>query len=119
MRLTVQIRGGEGDSAEAEALRAHIERRIGFALARFSDGLGSVLVRLDDLNGPRGGIDKRCRVLLRGPAFGERLVEEVDCAWVPVIDRTLSLAGRAVARALERGRVERAGEGPRSWQEGA
>ncbi len=119
MRLTIQFRGGESDSAEAEALRAHVERRIGFALARFSDELGSVLVRLDDLNGPRGGIDKRCRVLMRGPSFGERVVEEVDSAWAPVIDRALSLAGRAVARALERGRVERAGDGVRRWQEGA
>jgi putative sigma-54 modulation protein len=119
MRLTIQFRGGEGDDAEAVAVRAHVERRIGFALARFSDQLGSVLVRLDDVNGPRGGVDKRCRVLLRGPTLGERVVEEVDSAWATVIDRALSVAGRNVARALERGRDERAGDGLGRWQEGA
>ena len=102
--MTIQTRA---DHAEAEQLEDHIKRRIGFALARLSDELTSVLIRLDDLNGPRGGIDKRCRVLLRGPKIGERVVEETDTEWGPAIDRALSLAGRSVVRALDRVRRER------------
>ncbi len=105
MRLKVQRRGE--DDAEFEELKQYIERRAGFALSRFADELSSVLVTLEDLNGPRGGIDKRCRVLLRGPKLGELVVEETDSDWGPVIDRSLALAGRSIVRALERVRTER------------
>lgn len=107
MRLKIQSRGE--DLAKTDQLREHIERRAGFALSRFADELHTVLVRLDDLNGPRGGIDKRCRVHLRGPKLGEVVVEETDAAWGPVIDRSLALAQRSVVRALERVRGERGG----------
>lgn len=105
MRLTIMKRGEE--AGEADALRQRIERRIGFALSRFSDELSAVLVRLDDLNGPKGGVDKRCRVQLRGASIGEVVVEETDVEWGPAIDRALSLAGRSVARALDRARPDR------------
>jgi hypothetical protein len=105
MKLTIIKRGDE--TGVTDALRRQIERRAGFALSRFSDELGSVLVRLDDLNGPRGGIDKRCRVQLRGPDIGELVVEETDAEWTPAIDRTFSLAARSVARALDKARPER------------
>lgn len=105
MRLTIMRRDEE--AGDLDSLREQIERRVGFALSRFSDELSSVLVRLDDLNGPKGGVDKRCRVHLRGPTIGELVVEETDVEWTPAIDRTLSLAGRSVARALDRARPER------------
>jgi len=104
VRVTIRIRA---DEAETEQLESHIKRRLGFALARISDELTSVLIRLDDLNGPRGGIDKRCHVLLRGPKIGEVVVEETDVSLGPAIDRALSLAGRSVVRALDRARRDR------------
>ena len=42
----------------------HIERRLRFALDRFGDRIARVFVFLHDRNGPRGGIDKICRVLV-------------------------------------------------------
>jgi len=104
VRVTFQNRAS---GSEVEPLESHIKRRLGFALARVSEEMSSVFIRLDDLNGPRGGIDKRCRVLLRGPKIGELVVEEIDVAWGPAIDRALSLAGRSVVRALERVRGDR------------
>lgn len=43
-------------------LEAHVVRKLDFALRRFSDRIERVLVRLVDINGPRGGSDKRCRI---------------------------------------------------------
>lgn len=43
-------------------LEAHVVRKLDFALRRFSDRIERVLVRLVDINGPRGGRDKRCRI---------------------------------------------------------
>ena len=46
----------------APSLAEFIERRLQFALGRFSSRVNEVMVRLDDLNGPRGGVDQQCRI---------------------------------------------------------
>ena len=46
----------------SDALRSHVERRFHFALARILRRVGLIVVRFADLNGPRGGRDKRCDV---------------------------------------------------------
>ena len=48
-----------------------ISGRITRALARFSDRISSVNVAIVDENGPRGGIDKLCRVSVVMPRFGQ------------------------------------------------
>ena len=45
--------------------------RMTKALARFSDRISSVNVALVDENGPRGGIDKLCRVSVVMPRLGQ------------------------------------------------
>lgn len=39
-----------------------IERRLRFALGRFASRIQDVIVRIQDLNGPRGGIDQHCQI---------------------------------------------------------
>ena len=46
----------------SEAVRAHIASRVEFALGRLAARITRVRILLADLNGPRGGIDKRGRV---------------------------------------------------------
>jgi len=103
MRLTIR---GPKTLRDAVELRAHVERRSSFALGRFADELIDVAVVLEDLNGPRDGGDKRCLVQLHGPVVRDVVAEGTDVAWGPAIDRALSLAGRSVARALDRARRE-------------
>lgn len=43
-------------------LEAHVVRKLDFAVRRFAHRVERVLVRLVDVNGPRGGADKRCRM---------------------------------------------------------
>lgn len=84
------------------ALLQHTERRLAFALARFTPLIRAVTVRLEDLNGPKGGLDKRCRVAatldgqaaLRAEATGADLYAAIDAA----ADRL----GRMVVRAKNR-----------------
>lgn len=40
---------------------AELQDHVSLALTRFAPFIDRVLVRLDDVNGPRGGIDKVCR----------------------------------------------------------
>jgi ribosomal subunit interface protein len=48
----------------SDALDAHIERKLERALRRHRQRVGRVIVRIGDLNGPRGGVDKRCTIVL-------------------------------------------------------
>ncbi len=47
---------------------AELQDHVSLALVRFAPAIERVVVRIDDVNGPRGGIDKVCRttVILRG-----------------------------------------------------
>src|SRR5690348_11454278 len=47
-----------------DALKDHVERRLRFALGRLAARIGRMTVLLSDVNGPRGGIDKRCRIVV-------------------------------------------------------
>lgn len=48
-----------------------VTNRVMKTLVRFSDRIARVNVILTDENGPRGGIDKRCRVCVVMPGVGE------------------------------------------------
>jgi ribosomal subunit interface protein len=98
--MNLEIRGI--DLEPTDAIRNHIERRLSFALSRFSDHLKGVEVRLRDENGPKGGIDKVCRVkaTLRGrPTL---VVEAVGTDLYAAIDTAADRAGRALGRTLRR-----------------
>ena len=58
MQIDVQALGFE----LTPALRSHAVRRLHFALGRSEAQVSRLSVRLSDLNGPRGGEDKRCQV---------------------------------------------------------
>lgn len=44
------------------AMRDQIERRLGFALSAHDDYILRIIVRLSDIHGPRGGVDKCCQI---------------------------------------------------------
>lgn len=97
MRIDIRWKG----TKRTEALVQHIRRRAGFALGRLADRIRRVEVRLEDVNGPRGGVDKRCRVEVAGP-FGSRIVEVHDSDFRAAVDRAMETARRTVVRNLQR-----------------
>lgn len=102
--MRVEVRG-RGVSAST-ALREHAGRRLRFALGRFGARVARVSARLADVNGPRGGVDKECRLAARLQPAGELVVSERDADLYAAIDRAASRLGRAVSRELGR-RVDR------------
>jgi putative sigma-54 modulation protein len=48
------------------AQRDRAEKRVASSLDRFESRLRRVLVVIEDVNGPRGGADKRCRIRATG-----------------------------------------------------
>ncbi len=89
--------------AVSESTQFYVERRLAFALGRFADVIQSVVVRLEDANGPRGGIDKSCRVRVKLTGQKNPVIAEViDLEIRAAIDMAAERVGRAVARQLDR-----------------
>lgn len=84
------------------SLREHIVRRLNFAFARTHHKVGRIIIRLRDLNGPRGGRDKVCQVnveLTGRPAVVIRDVQEnmynaIDNAVKRAAYRAMRIASR-------------------------
>jgi putative sigma-54 modulation protein len=88
-----------------DAIRQHVEGRIGPALAITGTGeSGHAVVRLCDLNGPKGGIDKSCRVMVLLRAVGAVVVEAVDSDLYQAVDRAAVKLRSVVARRYRRHR---------------
>lgn len=85
-----------------EGLREHTERRLGFALDRAHHDVDTITVRLSDINGPRGGADKRCQIQIPLPRHNGVVIEETDADLYVAIDRAASRAGNTLARQLAR-----------------
>lgn len=90
-----------------EELREYLELRLRFALSRFQHRIGKVTVHLKDLNGPRGGVDKQCRIAVGLVPNGSVTIEETDADVMRAIAHAAERAGRTVRRELERWRDSR------------
>ena len=98
MRIEVRTRGFR----TTKALSAHVEREVAKSLSRLRSRPGAVLAYLSDVNGPRGGRDKQCR--LRGHvARGGEVVATASAADM------YQAIGRAAVR-LRRALVHRTGQ---------
>jgi putative sigma-54 modulation protein len=100
MRLEIRSR----DVEIGQELRGSIERRLRFLLGRFGTRVGRVTVYLAELDGPRGGIDKRCRIVVRLVHSGQILVEYADTDLGAALERAADRVGQSVGRELERRR---------------
>jgi hypothetical protein len=84
------------------AVKDRIERRVYFALSRFSDRIESVDLTLVNGDGARGGPDKRCQILVKSRGARDVVIECRGDDIRSLVDRTADRAGRAMARALHR-----------------
>ncbi|WJW74798.1 HPF/RaiA family ribosome-associated protein [Thiohalobacter sp. IOR34] len=88
-----------------DALRGHVQRRLAFALSARTDHIQRVVVRLFDVNGPRGGTDKCCHVQVVLSHLPDVIIKDTEADLYTAIDRATDRAGRAVGRRLGRQRI--------------
>lgn len=90
-----------------DSLHDFVTRRLYFALGRFAPRIERVTARIGDMNGPRGGVDKQCRieVKLRGleTVVREARADDLEEA----ASRAAESVERGVSRAVERRRQKR------------
>ena len=98
MRVEIRIRGIQQD----QEFENHVERRMRFALARFSGRIDAVKVIVTDENGPRGGVDKRCLLSVKLASSKEVVVVESGLDPYSTFERATDRLSRQVARELSR-----------------
>ena len=84
------------------SLREHITRRLNFAFARTHHKVGRIIIRLRDLNGPRGGPDKVCQVDVELPNRPGVVIREVQENIYNAIDNAVKRAAYRTMRLASR-----------------
>ena len=89
----------------SDALQEFTQRRVARALRPFQSNVSRVDVRIRDVNGPRGGIDKRCRVTVELAAVKQKVVVQSKSADAyAAVQGACARLSEAVSRALTRQR---------------
>ena len=82
------------------SLRDYVRRRLGFALGARTDQIQSVQVMLSDINGPRGGNDQHCRILVHVPVIKDVVIEDCQSDIKAAIDRAAARTSRTLTKRL-------------------
>lgn len=85
-----------------QALRRHVEQKIKAALERRADDIMRINVRLSDINGPHGGIDKRCFVHVVVPHQADIIIEETQNNLYSAVHSACARARSVLSRKLSR-----------------
>lgn len=86
--------------------RDYIRQRLAKRLGKFDRFVERTSVRVEDINGPRGGVDKRCRVKIALRGLPSVVVEEHHYSPRAAIDLAFDGIERTVRRTIERRRVK-------------
>ncbi|MFN3192359.1 MAG: hypothetical protein ACE361_17745 [Aureliella sp.] len=98
MELQIQIGGG----LRGEAVPNNYRELFSSSLSRFSERIRSVRVFIDDVNGPKGGIDKQCRCVVAIAGVPEVIVTDRDESLVSLLHRVANRASFTVSQRLDR-----------------
>lgn len=96
----------ESRDPQAAQMRHLAVTRLQFVLRRVQWLVPRATVRLSDVNGPRGGVDKRCQVELDTDGSGKVVITAQSRDWRGAIDTALARAARALLRLWQRDRSQ-------------
>ncbi len=87
--------------ADAKLLRDVAEDRLRFALRRLSRQVAVAKLSFSDVNGPRGGVDKRAQIHLNLQAHGTLVVVAIANNWRAALENALRLTVAKVLRTIK------------------
>ena len=99
-QIPVHIRA-DGASIDA-ADRAYLRRKLEARLGKFVRAVERASVRIRDVNGPRGGVDKLCAIKVVLAGLPRVVVEQQHASLQAAMDGALQRVGRAVRRSVKR-----------------
>ena len=80
--------------------------RLRFVLRRLTWLVPRASLQLSDVNGPRGGIDKRCQVELKTDSVGTVVITSMAHDWRAALENALARAARVLVRVWSRSRLQ-------------
>ncbi|MBK7510409.1 MAG: HPF/RaiA family ribosome-associated protein [Comamonadaceae bacterium] len=92
----------ESRDADATPMRDLSIARVRFALRRLKALVPRAKVQFSDVNGPPGGIDKRCQVELKTESAGTVVIASLARDWRTALDRSIARATWVLTRSLQR-----------------
>ena len=98
MQLDIQTNG----FSLTDGIRNYATRRMQFALDRNDGHIMHVKVSLADINGPRGGVDKKCQISLALAGHNNIVIEDTEADLYVAIDRASDRCARTLSRRLEK-----------------
>ncbi|THF59208.1 HPF/RaiA family ribosome-associated protein [Pseudothauera rhizosphaerae] len=100
MRIDLRCDGVE----VSPGLKEYVARRMRFAIGRFRSHIQWARVKVADVNGPRGGTDKRCVVQLRLRNLPDVIFAITELEVRTAVDRAAERVARVLASRLGRQR---------------
>ena len=94
----------ESSDPQAAQLRVLTERRVRQAMKRLAWLTPKVRVHLSDINGPRGGVDKRCQIELLTSGGKPVVVTSLARDWFSALQSALTRATRSLLHNWQRSR---------------
>ena len=98
MKVSIQAR----EFTLTDSLRTYVKDRINYLFGSRFNQIQRITVHLGDVNGPRGGLDKRCQVTVTLPRLKEVVIEDIQADLYVAIYRAMDRASRTVSRRLDR-----------------
>lgn len=92
----------ESRDADGAQMRDFSVERVRFALRRLTTFVPQAKVQFSDVNGLRGGVDKRCQVELKTYNASTVVIASLARDWRTALDRSLSRATRVLTRSRQR-----------------
>jgi ribosome-associated translation inhibitor RaiA len=95
---SIRTAGAELDADD----RAYVRRKLGTKLGKFARAVERVTVRVRDVNGPRGGVDKHCAIKVVLTGLPSVVVEQKHASLQAAMDAALRRTEVAVRRSVKR-----------------
>jgi ribosomal subunit interface protein len=98
MQIDIQTQG----FTLTDALQDYVERRLQSVIGSRDQRVLRTQVRLSDINGPRGGIDKRCQLIIEIAGDRDVVVRDTSGNMYAAIDNAAGRIKRSLGRRLTR-----------------
>lgn len=96
----MRIEVNDGPIKTTPAFLSFLNDRLHGALSRFGPRIAAVYVKVEDANGPRGGMDKHCAVRARLHRGGFIMATDRDTTYYGALDRAIGKLKSSVTKKL-------------------
>ena len=82
--------------------KALIQKRYAFCFSKFSEVVKKVVIYIEDINGPKGGVDKQCKVQVSLRRGDDVIVTEKQSILNKAIEKALQRSSYITMKKLKR-----------------